>query len=68
MIKVVCGANSQEVEVAGKSIGEVRKLLGETLNIPKDAKPVISGDNVSDNYVIKPGDTLEFIKPSGEKG
>lgn len=67
-IKVVCGANVQEAEIVGKTISEVRAELAEVLNIPVDSRAMVSGDNVEATYALQVGDTLEFIKESGDKG
>lgn len=67
-VKLVCGANTQEAAVAGRTVNDIRRDFGEVLNIPPDAQAIISGDNVQGVYVLRSGDTLEFLKPSGTKG
>lgn len=67
-VKLVCGANSQEAAVAGRTVSDIRRDFGDVLNIPPNAQAIISGDNVQGAYVLQPGDTLEFLKPSGTKG
>jgi hypothetical protein len=68
MVKVSSGANTQDMELAGKTIAEVKQELKDVLNISDDANAVISGDNVETTYVLQNGDVLEFIKKSGDKG
>jgi hypothetical protein len=67
-IKVVCGANYEEAEVVGMTVAQAKRALMESLNIPEDSQAIISGDNVNTDYILREGDTLEFIKPSGENG
>jgi hypothetical protein len=68
-IKVVCGANTQEMEgLEGKTVAEVKEGFREVLNIPDGARAIVSGDNVENVYVLRAGDVLEFVKPSGKKG
>ncbi len=67
-IKVICGANSGKYEVEGEFVGSVRKNLRDVLNIPEGAKAKVKGKEVKETYNLKKGDTLEFIKPSGENG
>lgn len=67
-IKVACGANTQDAEVAGMTVAEVRRSMQDVLNIPEDAEAIISGDNVNNTYTLREGDVLEFVKKSGEKG
>jgi len=69
MIKVVCGGNTQELgNLVGKNVAKIRKTLKDSLNIPDEAIATISGNNVENNYLLKDGDVLEFVRPSGAKG
>lgn len=68
-VRVVCGANSQELAgLAGKRIAEVRSELTQVLNIPQNAQANISGGHVENDYRLQEGDTLEFVRPAGQKG
>jgi len=69
IIKVTCGANSQEFgDLEGKKVGKVRRDLAQAFNIPKDAKALVQGEQVEDNYVLRKGNHLEFVKAAGTKG
>ncbi len=69
IIKVTCGANSEEYgNIEGKTVGEVRKTLRDILNIPDGARALVQGEEVDDSYVLEVGDSLEFVKPAGQKG
>jgi hypothetical protein len=67
-VQVSCGANAGPFEVVGRSIAEVSNLLREVLNIEILATPLVNGRAVSTTYVLKTGDSLEFLKPAGRKG
>lgn len=68
-VTVVCGANTQELTgLAGKRVSDVRSELTEVFNIPKDARAYVSGAHVDNNYQLQESDTLEFVRPSGNKG
>ncbi len=68
-VRVVCGANTQELAgLVGKLVADVRLELTEVLNIPQDARSYVSGGNVDSNYQLQESDTLEFVRPSGNKG
>jgi magnesium chelatase subunit I len=54
--------------VAGKTVSEVRETLGQALNISPRAVPLVDGQEVSELYVLLPGQHLEFVRRSGEKG
>lgn len=69
MIKIVCGANSQELEgVEGKTLAEVKTQLQEVLNIPSPVQSMLGGVTVDDDYALKEGDVVELVKPAGTKG
>lgn len=67
-VRVVCGANSQNVEFAGKTVGEVRGYLAQTLNIPTGAQSLVTGHAVGDDHVLADGEQVEFVRESGRKG
>ncbi len=68
LIRVSCGANSDEFPVCGKTVSEVANVLSEILNIDSVTSPLVNGESVEKDYVLKSGDNLEFVKPSGQKG
>ena len=67
-IRVSCGASSGDFGVGGKTVGAVAEFLKEILNIPTMSKGIVNGKESADSYVLENGDTLEFIKPAGDKG
>jgi len=67
-IRVTCGASSGAFPVEGKSVGEVGEFLREVLNVDKLSTGLVNGKEVLGDYVLKSGDSLEFMKPSGRKG
>jgi len=68
MNKVICGINTLDANLDGKSVAEVRSMLTQALNIDPAAKPMVDGEAVSEDYVLTDNDELEFVKASGEKG
>lgn len=67
-VRVIHGANHEYFDIAGKTVGAVRKSLRNTFNIPGDAVAKIQGKEVGDDYVIASGQNLEFTKDAGQKG
>ncbi len=57
-----------DLQIAGKTVGEVRNKLSSSLNIPKDVANLVNSKEVDARYVLQPGDTLEFVKLAGSKG
>ena len=53
---------------AGKTVSEIRSQKSSLWNIPSDAVAYVGREKVSDNYVAKPGDAIEFSRRLGEKG
>jgi hypothetical protein len=68
LISVSCGAASSNYPVVGKTVGYVKATYREILNIEIDSKAVTNGNEVSDSYILKSGDTLEFVRQAGVKG
>lgn len=68
MVTVRSGANSADVEFAGKTVGQARQELAEALNISADARATLGGKAVDDDYTLRNGDSLVFTKQTAEKG
>src|SRR3972149_7155167 len=66
--KVIYGVNELDLDLAGKSIRGIWKVLEQVLNIPRDAAVSVNGERVQDDYVVRPGDEIEFQKQAGGEG
>ena len=66
--KVIYGVNELDLDLAGKSVRGIWKALEQVLNIPRDAQVTVNGARVDDEYVVRPGDEIEFQKAAGVKG
>jgi HTH-type transcriptional regulator / antitoxin HigA len=49
-------------------VGEVRRMLRQPLNIAPNVSVYVNGQEADSEWVLRDGDTLEFIKASGRKG
>lgn len=67
-VRVLHGANQDYFDLNGKTVGEVRKSLRTAFNIPGDAKALIQGKEVGDDFILEGGMGLEFVKEAGVKG
>ncbi len=68
-VQVVHGANQRTLpELVGRRVSEARDVLAEVMNIPRLPIAMIGGRNVEQDYVLRPGDRLEFIQEQGVKG
>lgn len=74
--KVVCHVISvaygvhrlSDLAMTGKSVAEIRSSLETAMNIDPQAKCVVNGQDVSENYIAKSNDNFEFVKLAGQKG
>jgi hypothetical protein len=62
------GVYNQHGNFVGKSIQDIRTQYGQLWGIPTDATAFKGKDKMDDNYVVQPGDNLEFHRRAGEKG
>ncbi|MEK7642053.1 MAG: hypothetical protein AAB365_03645 [Patescibacteria group bacterium] len=75
-VSIQCGANSQVIDLSqGETltVGDIRKRLGDVLNIAPTALAIVrvengEDENVDDDRAVKNGDTVQFVKQSGTKG
>ena len=66
--KVIYGVNELDLDLAGKTIHGIWKALEQVFNIPRDAAVTVNGVRVEDDYLVRPGDEIEFQKQAGVKG
>lgn len=67
-VRVSCGAASDNFQVVGKTVTQVAIFLREALNIDEKAQPIVNGEPVNPTYILKEGDTVEYVKLAGKKG
>jgi len=69
-VEVLCGANSARAHLApGTVVARLRIELGSQLNVPAGSPIRVDGVPAGDSTIVVPGTrTVEFLKPSGEKG
>jgi hypothetical protein len=66
--KVIYGVNELDLDLAGKTVRGIWQALSQVLNIPRDVAVSVNGTRVEDDYVVRPGDEIEFQKQAGVKG
>lgn len=67
-VLISCGASEDKFKVVGQPISKIINFLKNVLNIPTNSKILVDDVPVGKDYVVKPGDSIEFVKPSGSKG
>jgi hypothetical protein len=65
--RIVYGINSPKANLAGMKIFQVKRKYSSVFGIAPDAVAMANQEKVSDDYVVQPGDEIEFVKPAGEK-
>jgi hypothetical protein len=68
LVRIICAANEQELPLAGRKIGTVKRSLREVLNIGYFADPWLNGRIATLDDKLSAGDVLEFVVPFGFKG
>jgi len=68
LIRVVHGSADALIDAAGQTIGQIQESLKHALNVSVEAFAFVGGAVVSEQYVLRPGDSVEFVYPSGRKG
>jgi molybdopterin converting factor small subunit len=68
LITVSCGAASGNYPLVGRTVGFVKATYREILNIDDNANGVVNGKEQVDSYILKSGDSIEFIRKAGTKG
>lgn len=67
-VRVLHGANDKYFPIVGKTVGDARKGLRSTFNLPGDAIAEVDGKQVGDDFILGAGQSLEFSKIAGQKG
>jgi len=65
---MACGANDGNFTVVGNTITKALDTFGDILNADIKATPLVNGEEVKADYILKEGDVVEFLKPAGQKG
>lgn len=66
--QIRCGVYNNPGAHAGKTINEIRNNFTKLWGIPTDAHAYNGKTKLEENYVVQPGDNIEFHRKAGEKG
>lgn len=67
-VRVQSGANDENLNLAGSTIGSVRERFATALTIASDASATLNGESAEDTDELVDGDVLVFGKQTAEKG
>ena len=68
-ITLKCGVNEIKLDstYAGKEVDAILETVENILNVPDMAVVMKDGNIIDPDYIIQPGDVIEFVKPAGRK-
>jgi len=67
-VQVTWGPVIEHMALAGMTVGAARDLLRRPMNIAPAAATLVDGRRVTAEHRLAAGETLEFVRPGGEKG
>ncbi len=67
-VTVISTVNIRTSNLAGKTVGDVRTMVEQLMNVGPRAIPIVNGGVVDSRHVLNDGDVLEFAIPGGTKG
>jgi hypothetical protein len=67
--KVRFGVYDQQIPTGNNvNVGQLRANYQTVWSVPNDAQAFVNGQQVDDQFVLQPGQQLEFHRRAGEKG
>ena len=67
-VTVSSGPYAEHLPVGNLSVGEIRRRFGDRFDLDPQSQAVLDGNDVSDDVVVRPGQSLTFVRRAGEKG
>lgn len=68
MISIDHQVYREQLPLAGRTVGEIRRIAGPRYDIGREASAFINGNQVGDEVVVQAGQAVRFMHISGEKG
>ena len=67
-VRVITWVDVQDLDLGGRTVGEARAVAEAVFGINEGAVAVVDGQAAGEEQVLVPGQMLEFVKYSGQKG
>jgi hypothetical protein len=67
-VSVSSGPYLESLPVAGMSVGEIRRRYTDRFDIDEESQAVVDGRDIKEDYILKAGEALMFVRHAGEKG
>ena len=68
VVRVIAGADVQDMDLAGHRVGVARIVAQTVLGVGPGAVALVDGREVDEEHVLGEGQLLEFVKHAGQKG
>lgn len=68
LVTVLHAPYAEQLPVGEMRIGQVRERFRDRLDIHPDAVAFVNGSAADDDTIVREGERLMFMRPSGEKG
>ena len=67
-VRVIAGADVQDMDLAGRTVGEARAVAQAIFGINDEARALIDGHEAQEDQLLHAGQIIEFVKHAGQKG
>lgn len=67
MNQITHGANSTCFDLVGHTVADVRTSFRDVLSVCDGTSAYLGGSRISDCYLLRPGDRIEFMREHGRK-
>ena len=67
-VQVISGPMIDELDFVGMTVGEAYTQLRDAYHLAPDATATLNGEEADAGMRLSRGDTLEFVRATGEKG
>ena len=67
-VRLVAGADVQDVALAGRTVAEARTIAQALFGIHPEARALVDGHEVGEQHVLGTAQRLEFTRRAGQKG
>jgi hypothetical protein len=67
-VNVSSGPYAESLPVGNMNVGEIRRRFRDRFDLDPNSQAVLDGNDVGDDVVVRPGQSLLFTRRAGEKG
>lgn len=68
MVQVSSGPHREYLPVGNMTVGEIRRRFRDRFDLDPQSRPYLDGQDIGDETIVRPGQSLTFSRRAGEKG